>query len=75
MQATYRLRVNELGKLIEILKNSYADKEMEITVQEVEDETDYLLSNEANRKHLERSFASIESGKGLLEVSLESLEL
>ncbi|MDR2870074.1 MAG: hypothetical protein LBV04_06470 [Deferribacteraceae bacterium] len=71
MQATYRLRIDELDKLVVLLQNSYPNQEVEITVQEIMDETEYLLSSQSNREHLERSKAAIESNNGLIEVSLE----
>ena len=36
---------------------------MEITVSEAIDETDYLLSSEANRKSLEKSILQAEQGE------------
>ncbi len=75
MEAIYRLRTEELNEdFINTLKSVYYAKAIEIRVQEMEDETEYLLSSEENRKHLERSKAAIESREGLIEVSMESLE-
>ena len=37
---------------MEALTTTYRDREIEITVQEVPDETEYLLRSEANREHL-----------------------
>ncbi|MDR2897749.1 MAG: hypothetical protein LBU99_02965 [Spirochaetaceae bacterium] len=76
MYSSYRVRADELTDgFLKGLKETYRDKEIDIFVQERgEDETAYLLSSEANRKHLERSKAALESGKGLIEVSMESLE-
>jgi antitoxin YefM len=75
MYSSYTLRADELTDgFLKGLKETYRNKEIEIVVQEVEDETAYLLSNEANRRHLERSKAAIESGKGLIEVTIENLE-
>lgn len=76
MEASYRLKAEELSEaFLNGLKETYRNKEIEIFIQErEEDETEYLLSSEANRRHLERSKAAIESGKGLVEVSIEELE-
>jgi antitoxin YefM len=53
MYATYRLRADEItDNFLKAIKDAYQDKEIEITVQEVEDETAYLMKSEANRKHL-----------------------
>ena len=75
LRATYRLRVEteDLESFIKLMKNAYANKEIEITVQEIEDETGYLLKNEANRKHLEDAIAA--DKKGLYYRTIEGDEL
>ena len=53
MHSTYRVRADELtADFIQALKSTYHDREIEITVDEVQDETKYLLSSPANREHL-----------------------
>jgi antitoxin YefM len=48
----------------------FGDRQIEIVVSSV-DETDYLLSNEANRSHLLRAIKNVEERKNLVEVNLE----
>jgi type IV secretory pathway ATPase VirB11/archaellum biosynthesis ATPase len=44
MYSTYRLKADELSAdFIQALKKTYRHREIEIIVQEIEDETDYLL--------------------------------
>jgi len=75
MVATYRLRADEItGSLLETIRNNYRDKEIEITIQEVEDETAYLLKSEANRRHLLRGIEEIQSGTPLQTMTLEQLD-
>jgi hypothetical protein len=75
MQATYRLFSDEItDAFLNVLKNNYQNKEIEITVREVEDETEYLLKGESNRQHLLRGIEEIRSGAPLRTMSLEQLE-
>jgi antitoxin YefM len=75
MFSTYRLKADELtDDFIKALKKAYKHREIEIIVQEVEDETEYLLKSEANRDHLLQAKEDIETGKNLVQVSLDSLE-
>ena len=75
MYATYRLKAEELTEdFVKILKESFRDKEIEITVQEAMDETEYLLSTEANRKHLLKAIEDLKSGKPGHVMTMEELE-
>lgn len=66
MTSTYRLNANELSMdLLQSIKAAFKDKDVEITVTEHKDETDYLLSTENNRQHLFQSLQSLEEGKGV----------
>lgn len=66
MTTTYRLNVNELShELLNSIKAAFKDKVVEITVTEALDETDYQLSSNENKKHLEQSIYSLEQGKGI----------
>jgi len=67
MTAIYKLHVNELStELINAIKETFKGKTVSITVQEDMDETDYLLSNEANKQFLEASEAELKAGKGIV---------
>lgn len=76
MEVIYRLKTEteELLALMKQLKNGYPDKEIEIRVQEVEDETAYLLKNEANRQHLLEAIEEIRQGKSCHTMTMEELE-
>ncbi|MDR1748735.1 MAG: hypothetical protein LBR47_06730 [Spirochaetaceae bacterium] len=75
MQTTYRLNTDELTEnFIDILKRSYPDKEIEITVQEMEDETEYLMKSEVNRQHLFEAIEEVRQGKVGHIMTMEELE-
>lgn len=52
---------------------NYPGKEIEIVVYEV-DETAYLLSSEANKKHLLDAIENIKNKSNLVEVDIENLQ-
>ena len=75
MQSTYRVKADELTEdFVEALKTTYGDREIEITVQEVPDETEYLLRSEANREHLLTAIRNVSDPTNRVDVPLESLE-
>jgi antitoxin YefM len=74
MQSTYRVKADELtSDFLKALKYTYRDKEIEIVVSDIVDETEYLLGTEANREHLLASIREIEAASGLITTSTESL--
>jgi len=75
MVATYRIKANEITEFfIKNLQDHYRNKEIEITVQEIEDETDYLLKTNANSQHLIRGIKEINSGIQLQAMTINQLE-
>jgi antitoxin YefM len=74
MQSTYRVRAGDLTTdFLKALKLAYKDKEIEIVVTDIVDETDYLLGNTANREHLLKSLSEIASGSGLVSMDANAL--
>ena len=64
MVSSFTLNTDELNiSFLETIKNLFAGKEIEITVQDAQNDTDYLLKNQANKNHLLQSIASLESNK------------
>ena len=75
MYASYRLRADEITKnFFKGIKDAYQDKEIEITVQEVEDETAYLLKSEANRRHLLKTIEDARNGVPEHTMTFEELD-
>lgn len=63
MQSTFSLNCDELNlNFLNSLKTMFLGRNIEISVRDVDDETEYLLSTEANREHLLRSISQIETG-------------
>jgi len=74
MFATYRLRADEINDtFLKTIQSNYMNKEIEITIQEVVDETEYLLKSEPNRRHLLRGIEEIRSGAPLQTMTVEQL--
>lgn len=74
MYSTYRLKADELSTdFIKALKKVYQHREIEIIVQEIQDETEYLLSTQANREHLLRAIENVKNHTNLVHVKLEDL--
>ena len=74
MYSTYRLNADELSPdFIKGLKKTYQHRQIEIIVQEVDDETDYLLSSEENKKRLLAAVENMNNHGNLVEVELSSL--
>ena len=66
MTTTYRMNVNELTiEVLNSIKSAFTGKEIEITVSEAMDETEYLLASPANKEHLLRSIRDLEEGRGI----------
>ena len=74
MYSTYRVKADELSPdFIEALKNTYHDREIEIIVQDVQDETEYLLSSPANREHLMRAIENVNNHTNLVHLDIQDV--
>lgn len=66
METTYRLNADELdNRFIESLKSVFKNKEIEITVTEVDD-TEYLFRSKANKEHLLNAIDDIENNRNIV---------
>jgi len=75
MDVTYRLNPEELNDdFFKTIKQTFFGKKIAITVEEVPDETEYLLSNEANREHLLRAIEDNKHGRNVHTMSIEEME-
>lgn len=64
MITTYKLNANQLSEeIIKSIKEAFGNKDIEITVSDEMDATEYLLSSEANKKHLYKSIEQFKNGE------------
>lgn len=74
MYTVYRMNMNDLDdRFVEALRALFKDKEVEITVTEI-DETEYLLQGQANRARLLQAVRNIENGQNLVDVPLDTFQ-
>jgi|GEM_PF-423784 len=74
MISTYILPASKLdNRVIKDIHGQFNGKIIKITVTEC-DETEYLLSNKANRKRLQQSLDDANNRRNLIEVDLNDLE-
>jgi antitoxin YefM len=66
MYAVYRANADELdNQFLESLKAAFRDKQVEISVSEV-NETEYLLRSPANRERLLKAVEDVEHGRNIV---------
>jgi antitoxin YefM len=64
MYTSFHIKASELDEnFIKGVKALFKSKRILISVEEEMDETDYLNSTEANRKHLKASIDNVKKGK------------
>jgi len=75
MTATYQLKPHELTEdFLKILKETFHNRELTITVEETLDETNFLLQTEANKNHLLTGVAAAKQGRFANTMTLEEAE-
>ena len=75
MVSTYRLKADELtSDFLNAIKSAYRDREIEITIEEVQDETEYLLSSPANRERLLSAIQDLGKNENYIDVPPDSFE-
>lgn len=76
LTTTFRGESNELsGDFLDRIKAMFKGKRIEVVVTETSDmdETEYLLSDPENRKHILGAHDRVERREGLVEVDIDSL--
>ncbi len=63
MYTSFQVKASELDEtFIEGIKAIYKSKNITIIIEEDQDTTEYLLSTEANRKHLSKAIKNTKKG-------------
>ena len=71
MNTVIQMHIDELDeKILKSLRKLFKDKRVTITISDLTDETNYLLSSESNRNHL---LSSIEQANGNKFIQFKSI--
>ena len=75
MDVTYRLKPNELNTdFFRILQETFMGKEIAVSVKEIPGTTEYLLSDEENRRRLLKAVDDAQNGRCVHTMTLEEME-
>jgi len=75
MQSVYYLNTGELNlDFLQTIKMLFDNKNIQITINECIDETEYLMQSPANAKRLMQSVNNINKGKNLVEMDINQLK-
>jgi elongation factor P hydroxylase len=76
MEAVYQLKPDELtDEFFKAVKETFKDKEVKITIEDKpQDETEYLLQNKENRRHLLAGIKADKEGRYSSTLTIEEIE-
>ncbi|OFX18401.1 MAG: hypothetical protein A2033_04360 [Bacteroidetes bacterium GWA2_31_9] len=75
METVFKLKASELkSNFIDSVKALFKNNEIEITVKQVQDETEYLLSTPANKKALNDAIKEVKKNKNLIRFTAKEFE-
>jgi hypothetical protein len=75
METIFKLKAKELDKsFIDSVKNLFKDLEIEISIKQVQDETEYLLRSPENKKHLLEAITEVKKNKNLIRFTAKEFE-
>jgi len=75
METIFKLNAAELdSKFIETIKKLFKDSEIEISIKPIQDETEYLLSNPSNKKHLLDAIKDVKKNKNIIRFTGKEFE-
>jgi len=74
MNTIFHLNSNELDeKFLKAVKTMFKGRNISIVIEDHQDDTEYLLASEANRKVLEKRLKAIEAKKETVNVDINDL--
>jgi len=74
METIFKLKSAELdSKFIDSIKKLFKDREIEISIKPIQDETEYLLNSHANKKQLLDAIKEIKMNKNLIRFTSQNL--
>lgn len=75
METVFKLKASELDSIfIESVKNLFKDREIEISIKPIQDETEYLFSSPDNKKHLLDAINEVKKNKNLIRFTGNEFE-
>jgi len=75
MDVTYRLKPDELNNnFFRILQETFMGKEITVSIKEISEPTEYLLSDEENRRRLLKALDDAQDGHCVHTLTLEEME-
>ena len=75
METVFKLKAKDLDKsFIDSVRNLFKDHEIEISIKQVQDETDYLLKSPENKRHLLEAINDIKKNKNLIRLTAQEFE-
>ncbi len=75
MEVIYRIKAEELSnELITKIKKLYKGKDLELTIQVQEDETEYLLKSKANRTQLFAAIKDVKKNRNMHTLDMHKLK-
>jgi antitoxin YefM len=75
METVFKLKAAELDKgFITSVKNLFKDREIEISIKLIQDETEFLFNNPVNKKHLLDAIKEVKKNKNLIRFTGKEFE-
>jgi antitoxin YefM len=75
METVFKLKAKDLDKsFIDSVRNLFKDHEIEISIKQVQDETDYLLKSPENKRDLLEAINDIKKNKNLIRLTAQEFE-
>ena len=75
METVFKLNAKELDmSFIDSIRNLFKDHDIEISIKQVEDETEYLLKSPENKKNILEAITDVKKNKNLIRFTAQEFE-